>query len=93
MKGDRHGPSVLMNSIRTILLANWDPNGVGDNPRLADEYDVYLLKILACARASRPIEAVFDVLTDIEKETKMPVDEARRRLAAESIGKILGFNI
>ena len=32
--------------VRMVLLSQWDPLGVGDNPRLKSEYDSYVLSIL-----------------------------------------------
>jgi hypothetical protein len=32
--------------IRAILLKDWDPLGIGDNPNLADEYEHYIPAIL-----------------------------------------------
>jgi len=41
MSGDERAKNV-----RTVLLKEWDPLGVGDNPNLADEYDPYIPGIL-----------------------------------------------
>ena len=31
-----------MEAVREVLLRDWDPLGVGDNPSLSDEYDRYV---------------------------------------------------
>ena len=36
----------LIQSIRAILLNDWDPLIVGDNPHLSDEYDDYIPAIV-----------------------------------------------
>jgi hypothetical protein len=31
--------NLTPDDIRTVLLRDWDPLGVGNNPKLSDEYD------------------------------------------------------
>ena len=33
---------VKVDEIRAVLMANWDPIGVSDEPRASDEYDGYI---------------------------------------------------
>jgi len=33
------GTKPTIDDIRSILLRDWDPLGVGNNPKLSDEYD------------------------------------------------------
>ena len=44
----------IQDSIRQVLFRDWDPIGVNDNPKLADEYDNYVgpvYRILAGSRS------------------------------------------
>ncbi len=45
--------------IRTILLNDWDPLGVGENSNLSDEYDNYIPGILLLLDAHCTEDAVY----------------------------------
>lgn len=52
--------------IRRVLLDQWDPLYVGDNPKLADEYDSYLSKIVKALDERVSVEHLARLLADIE---------------------------
>lgn len=59
----------LVEKIRTVLLRDWDPLGIGENPCLRDEYDSYLpelLRILNAPSVSR--EAIMAYLKAVETD-------------------------
>src|SRR6266849_10748931 len=43
----------IQDSIRQVLFRDWDPIGVNDNPKLADEYDSYLAPVYRILTGSR----------------------------------------
>ena len=55
-----------INEIRSILLSDWDPLGVGDNPKLIDEYDSYITLLLPLLKKERSKELVMQTLLQIE---------------------------
>lgn len=54
-------------TVRTILLRDWDPLVVGDNPNLADEYDDYLPGALRLIENDCSAEQLQTYLEDIER--------------------------
>jgi hypothetical protein len=42
VKAERVKLKQLMESVRAVLLSEWDPLGVADNPSCRDEYDRYV---------------------------------------------------
>lgn len=55
-------------NIRTILLKDWDPLIVGDNPYLADEYDGYIPEIIHMLANHCTVKQLEEHLAWIEKE-------------------------
>jgi hypothetical protein len=74
------------NSIRSILMAHWDPIGVCDEPAAADEYDSYvagLSRLLAKAATAGEIAAH---LLEIERaEMGLPGNAPRAARAAKAL--------
>jgi hypothetical protein len=54
--------------IRAILLREWDPLSVGDNPHLADEYDSYIPTLYRLLENAPTVERIAAVLERIEKD-------------------------
>jgi hypothetical protein len=52
--------------VRRVLLDQWDPLYVGDNPKLADEYDNYLSTIVKALDERAGVEHLAHLLADIE---------------------------
>jgi hypothetical protein len=58
----------LRERLRAILLSEWDPLCVGDNPNLADEYDRYIPALLALLQGDADEAEIAKALQRIEKE-------------------------
>jgi len=57
----------LVLNIRSVLLNDWDPVGIGDNPNLSDEYDGYIGSIINILKQKPTIEEIVGFLGEIEK--------------------------
>jgi hypothetical protein len=71
--------------IRAILLKDWDPLGVGDNPHLSDEYDAYIAGILRLLDTHCTVDQLERYLLDIEEKWELTPDVA----ASQAARKIL----
>jgi hypothetical protein len=71
-----------LKEVRTILLKEWDPLNVGDNPNLADEYESYLPELLKFLKAHHSIHEIADYLEGIENSFGITPPSARRVKAA-----------
>lgn len=58
----------LISQVRGVLLDEWDPLCVGDNPNLADEYDCVLGKIFATLQPAPSVAAVAKLLAELEAD-------------------------
>jgi hypothetical protein len=80
----------LSNKIRTVLLRDWDPLGIGDNPNLRDEYDSYipqLARILSVPPVSKDV--VLAYLRGIEvRQMGLPEDSERIVTAASNLVRL-----
>lgn len=75
-----------LQSIRALLLAEWDPIGVRDEAAIQDEYDQYLPAILGLLERRAPIAEVAGYLTGVATTEMGLVDvEERDRAVAESL--------
>jgi hypothetical protein len=54
--------------LRGILLTEWDPLCVGDNPNLADEYDRYIPVLLSLLQQNAEQAAISRILQKIEQD-------------------------
>ena len=72
-----------METIRHILLADWDPIGIRDEPEAQDEYDSYLPAILGLLREGADADRIAAHLLRIEAEDMglRPDPERARRVA------------
>ena len=81
--------------VRKVLLADWDPIGVGDEPHAHDEYDDYVWPVYRLLTSGGSREAVEQLLLSIEK-TNMGLDldneyaKSRRGKAAEKLVAMFG---
>jgi len=57
----------LISNVRSVLLNDWDPVGIGDNLNLSDEYDGYIGSIINILKQSLSIEEIVSLLEKIEK--------------------------
>lgn len=58
----------LRDRLRAILLSEWDPLCVGDNPNLVDEYDRDLPALLALLQRDTDQATIAKALERIERE-------------------------
>jgi hypothetical protein len=72
-------------NIRTILLEDWDPLGVGDNPHLSDEYDAYIPGILRLLDNHCPADQLERYLLGIEEKWELTPDAAASQAASKII--------
>ena len=56
----------IKGEIREILMRDWDPIGVKDEPIAKDEYDMYLGGIYELLKSEAPLELISDHLREIE---------------------------
>lgn len=75
----------LQNIIREILLKDWDPIGVGDNPKLSDEYDEYLGAIVQMIANGITFNALSEHLIGIENELGIRLPDAQRDAAVNAL--------
>jgi hypothetical protein len=84
----------LVDQVRRVLLDHWDPLGVGGMPALADEYDFLLGKVMACLAGSPSVEAIAEMLAELERD-QLCLPEPRRDLcqtAAVSLASLRQAN-
>jgi hypothetical protein len=77
---------ALTKSVRLILLKDWDPIGIADEPRAQDEYDSYAPAIARMVLDAASQAALADHLLAIETgRMELPGDERRARVVATSL--------
>jgi hypothetical protein len=86
-EGDMDDPKRTQD-IRTILLKDWDPLGVGDNPNLANEYDDYIPGILRLLDAHCTVDQLERYLRDIEEKWELAPDPGTSRAAKKIFGAL-----
>lgn len=80
----------LQARIREILLRQWDPIGVADEPQAQDEYDSYAGEIESAVRAGRSASEIANHLVLIETdEMGLSGDRDRALRAANSLTCLL----
>lgn len=58
----------IRDSIRQVLLQDWDPVGVNDIPECVDEYDSYIARVYRILVGSRSVADLVDLLKRIAVE-------------------------
>ena len=75
--------------VREILLRDWDPCDVGNNPRLSDEYDDDVLpQVMEMLQKAQMVQAaeIVAMLTHLERsEFGISLPQERREAAARAI--------
>lgn len=79
---------MLSDDIRQVLLADWDPCAIGENPKLRDEYDQFISEIEEAIRALKGPDFLAALLQRIEGEMHAPIDDLVRRVAAEKLAAL-----
>ncbi|NJM34875.1 MAG: hypothetical protein HC850_09410 [Rhodomicrobium sp.] len=84
--------NALITRIRRVLLENWDPVGVGDNPNLRDEYDAYIPELIRILSDKSVVKQhIFSYLQGIEIDRMgIPEDPERIEIAAGRLLEIAG---
>lgn len=72
--------------VRAILTKDWDPVGVGNEPKAADEYDDYVPAVVAMIRTRTSVDAIGEYLLTVERR-KMGLagDATRARSVAAAL--------
>jgi len=63
---EHHRSTFPFFEIQAILLHEWDPLSVGDNPHLAGEYDSYIPSLRRLLENAPTMEALADLLVRAE---------------------------
>lgn len=78
--------------IRRVLMSDWDPIGICDEPQAADEYDNYIPKIHHHASVSNAsVEEIRDYLFEVVDERmgmSPPATREHMKAAAEALKRI-----
>jgi hypothetical protein len=59
---------LIQESIRKVLVEEWDPIGVGGVPEAIDEYDSYIGRLYSILVGSRSADEIAACLANIESE-------------------------
>ena len=76
-------------AIRNVLLREWDPIGVADEPAAQDEYDGYIPAIIGMLIRDEPRRRLFDRLRWIETEQMGLIGDRERTDAVA--GRLIGL--
>lgn len=58
----------IITDVRSVLINDWDPLGIGNNSNLKDEYDGYIGTIIQILLQKSSIESIFLFLKKVENE-------------------------
>ncbi len=83
--------SNLFFDIRNILLNDWDPLNIGENPNISDEYDNYIHRFIEFKCSTiLSIDLLKEILLDIEcNQIGLEANELSRVEAAKKLFLIL----
>jgi hypothetical protein len=76
------------NEIKTVLLNDWDPIDVGDNPNLSDEYDAYLPDLIELVTDGASGDEIARYLKTVEETLGLKLPTERRRRAADALTQL-----
>ncbi|QDK45626.1 hypothetical protein DOM22_10935 [Bdellovibrio sp. ZAP7] len=72
--------------VSNILLSDWDPIGVRDNPHASAEYDCYALRVVGMLHNGANSGTIAEYLMSVEKdELEVKVDDRKAKMVAEKI--------
>ncbi|RHX77444.1 hypothetical protein [Leptospira yasudae] len=77
----------LFIKLRSVLLKDWDPILVGENPNLSDEYDEYIEQIIDLLNQGKRENAIFEFLKYQETQLGLYVPSEQREIAVNKIIK------
>jgi hypothetical protein len=72
--------------LREILMREWDPIGIGDEPLAQDEYDGYIGRIAAALGHGSPATDIAAMLTSATDGMGLQPDVARDQRVAGALG-------
>ena len=72
----------IQDSIRQVLVHDWDPIGVSDNPKLRDEYDSYVAPVYRILAGSRSEQELTEFLFQTVRDTMWFILRVARAVAA-----------
>jgi len=58
----------IYEAIRTVLVRDWDPIGIANEPQLRDEYDAYLAPVYRILVGTRSEDDLAECLRKIERD-------------------------
>jgi lactam utilization protein B len=77
---------ALSDVVKVVLMKNWDPIGVNDEPAAQDEYDGYVQQILRLLKTDASVSKVAEHLLRIETdEMGLRGDRGRALRVAETL--------
>jgi len=59
--------TALENKIRALLMREWDPIGIHDEPAAHDEYDSYVPHVASMIQSQKTPEELAEYLLSVEK--------------------------
>jgi len=91
MNDERRRAKSIQESIRQILLHDWDPIGVNDVPEAQDEYDSYVADVYRLLASRCSADQMTDHLLRLESEAMGLVPD-RKRLRAVA-NKLIALDV
>ena len=82
----------IHDAIRDVLMADWDPIGIAEEPACADEYDRYIGGLYRLLASGAQPEEIADHLLRIEHEP-MGLDKASRDGLLPVATKLRGLDV
>src|SRR5688572_13943471 len=76
---------MILDDIRHVLLNEWDPINVGGSPKLINEYDSYLPRVVELLRRSCSTSELADYREEVEKSLGLNCPLEPRLKAAERL--------
>jgi hypothetical protein len=89
---DKRTALAIQESIRQILLRDWDPIGVNDVPEAQDEYDSYVGGVYRLLASHCSTEQMVDHLAKIESQT-MALGVANREHLTLVANQLLAMDV
>ena len=89
---DQRRAKAIQESIREILLRDWDPIGVNDVPEAQDEYDSYVGGVYRLLASHCSTKQMVDHLAKIESQT-MELGVANREQLTRIANQLLALDV
>jgi hypothetical protein len=90
---DKDRSRRIRNAIREVLMKDWDPIGVSDEPMAADEYDSYLGDVYGLLKNQEQEAVIATYLREVEiKRMGFAEEQTPDRLDTARALKALSFD-